>query len=55
LIDINTKLYDRIIPLIEENVGTFSEIPSFTHEGTRFYIVPENQVKKIVIGVDEKK
>ena len=55
MMDIDTKLYDRIIPLIEENVATLNEIPSFMHGSTKFYIVPEDQVKKIDIRVDEKK
>lgn len=55
MMDQESKLYDRIIPLIEENVDTKDEFASFRHEGMKFYIVPEKQVKKIIIGVDEKK
>lgn len=55
MMDLDSKIFDRIIPLIEGNVSTNEGFAHFTHEGHRFYIVPEEQVKKIAIGVDEKK
>ena len=55
MMDLDSKIYDRIIPLIEGNVSTNEGFAHFTHEGRRFYVVPEDQVKKIAAGVDEKK
>lgn len=46
--DIEDCIYNKIIPLISGNVDTLNEIEYFTHEGRRFAIVPENQVKKIL-------
>ncbi len=41
--DVDSPIYQKIIPLIKENVDTLDKIQEFTHEGRRFLIIPENQ------------